>query len=111
MTKQVELKQQLDQLVDELKAYGAEKIVLFGSAARGDADEYSDVDLVIVKPTTLGFVDRLADVVRKCRSPLTADILVYTPEEFQRMQEQENPFIECVLKEGKVLYEKSQTAG
>ena len=34
------------------------------------------------------------------------DVLVYTPEEFQRMIEWENPFIENVLKEGKIVYEK-----
>lgn len=102
-----DLTRQLDQLVEELKAYGAEKIILFGSTARGDTDEHSDVDLVVIKPTTMGFVERLGDVVKKCRSPLNADIIVYTPDEFQRMQEMENPFIETVLKDGKILYEKS----
>ena len=111
MTIPAELKQQLDELVEELKAYGAEKIILFGSAARGEMDAYSDMDLVVVKPTTMGFVERLGDVVRKCRSVLNADIIVYTPEEFQRMQEMENPFIEGVLRDGKVLYEKAQAAG
>ena len=105
------LRQQLDQLVEELKRYGAEKIILFGSMARGDADHYSDVDLVVVKPTTMNFVDRLADVVRQCPTPLDADIIVYTPEEFQRMQDAENPFIEGVLKDGKSLYEKAAAAG
>jgi predicted nucleotidyltransferase len=103
----IRLKQQLDQLVEELKAYGAEKIILFGSAARGDADASSDVDLVIIKPTTMSFVERLGDVVRQCPSDLIADILVYTPEEFQRMQETQSPFIETVLRDGKTLYEKS----
>ena len=102
-----ELKQQLDQLVRELKDYGAQKIILFGSAARGDVDEHSDLDLVVVKPTTMGFVERLGDVVRQCPSALCADILVYTPEEFQRMQDCENPFIEVVLKDGRSLYEKT----
>lgn len=97
----------LDQLVEELKAYGAQRIILFGSAARGDADAYSDVDLVVVKPTTMSFVERLGDVVRTCRSRLCADIIVYTPEEFQRMREAGSPFLEDVLKDGRVLYETS----
>jgi len=111
MNNSSELQQQLDQLVNELRQYGAEKIILFGSVARGDADHYSDVDLVIVKPTTMNFVDRLADVVRQCPTPLNADIIVYTPEEFQRMQDADNPFLECVLKDGKSLYEKATAAG
>ena len=110
MTMPIELKQELESVVGELKRYGAEHIILFGSAARGDADDYSDLDLVVVKPSTMNFVDRLADVVRRCPSALHADIIVYTPEEFQRMQETENPFLDCVLKEGKVLYEKTPAA-
>jgi len=35
------------------------------------------------------------------------DILVYTPDEFQKMVSEGNPFLEHVLKEGKVIYEKS----
>lgn len=37
----------------------------------------------------------------------TIDILVYTPDEFQKMVSEGNPFLEHVLKEGKVIYEKS----
>ncbi len=105
----------LDPLIEELKSYGAERIILFGSLARGDADADSDADLVVVKRTTMNFVDRLADIVRKCPSTLKAtcnvDIIVYTPEEFHRMQEAENPFLEDVLRDGKLLYEKAQAAG
>jgi predicted nucleotidyltransferase len=110
MNPSAELAQQLDRLVGELQRYGAERVILFGSAARGDADAYSDLDLVVVKPTPMNFVDRLADVVRKCPSAVCADVIVYTPEEFQRMQEVDNPFIEQVLSEGKVVYEKAKTA-
>ena len=108
MSRLDELTQQLDRLVVELKRYGAEKVILFGSAARGDVDAYSDLDLVVVKPTTMSFVERLADVVRQCPQAICADVIVYTPEEFQRMQEADNPFIEQVLSEGKMVYEKAQ---
>ena len=108
-SKLAELTQQCGRLVDELKRYGAERIILFGSAASGDVDEYSDLDIVVVKPTTMGFVDRLADVVRKCPNALCADVIIYTPEEFKNMQESENPFLEHVISEGKLLYEKTKT--
>ena len=39
----------IDRVVSGLMAYAPEKIILFGSAASGDADEYSDLDLIIVK--------------------------------------------------------------
>jgi len=111
MNRPEELTQQLDRVVAELKRYGAEKIILFGSAARGDMDAYSDLDLVVVKPTTMGFVERLGDVVRRCPSAIGADVIVYTPEELARMREAENPFMEQVLKEGKTVYEKATPAG
>ena len=41
----------VDQIVKDLIPYDVERIILFGSAARGDTDEYSDVDLVIIKKT------------------------------------------------------------
>lgn len=104
-TKISELTQQCERLVEELKRYGAERVILFGSVARGEADEHSDLDVVVVKATDMGFVDRLSDVVRRCPSAGGADILVYTPGEFQQMQQSGNPFLDCVLRDGKVLYE------
>ena len=105
----------LGQLIDELKGYGAEKIILFGSVARGEADAFSDVDLVVIKPTRMNFVDRLADVVYQCptmvRANFNVDILVYTPEEFHRMQAAQNPFLAGVTRDGKTLYEKAETTG
>lgn len=45
-----------------LREYGpVERIILFGSEARGDADEASDIDLIIVKRTKKPFVQRLVE--------------------------------------------------
>lgn len=95
-------------LVEDLKRFDPEKIILFGSAARGDADEYSDLDVAIIKRTTASFVARSVEAVKLLRRGIgPVDLFVYTPEEFSRMKENENPFIESVLKEGAVLYEKA----
>lgn len=102
------LQQRIQWLLDDLKGYQPEKIILFGSAARGDTDEYSDLDVVIIKRTDERFVQRGIDAARLIRANVGAiDLLVYTPEEFERMRDDENPFIERVLTEGKVLYEKA----
>ena len=37
----------LGELVAVLKSYDPERIILFGSRARGEADEYSDYDLIV----------------------------------------------------------------
>ncbi len=41
----------LERLVDLLKKYEPEKIILFGSRARGDADAFSDYDVLLIKRT------------------------------------------------------------
>ena len=43
------LQQRVKWLMEDLKAYQPEKVILFGSAARGDVDSYSDLDVVIIK--------------------------------------------------------------
>jgi predicted nucleotidyltransferase len=88
-----------------LTGYGpVEKILLFGSAARGEQDEESDLDLIIIKRTAERFLDRLLAVPVL---PVPADVFVYTPEEFAAMQENENPFILAALEDAVVLYPTS----
>ncbi len=92
------------ELVEAIKKHdNVEKIILFGSLARGDADKYSDIDIVVIQKTDKRFIDRLLEFVNL---PVSCDILVYTPEEFQNMLEQGNYFIKKVVSEGKILYEK-----
>ena len=89
-----------------LDQYGPlEKIILFGSYARGDTDEYSDLDLILVKKTAKRFVERLLEVPLL---PVHADVFVYTPEEFERMQENENPFLLSALESAKIIYERKE---
>ena len=92
-------------------AYEPEKVILFGSMARGDADEYSDIDLIVIKKTDTPFIQRLVEVVAFTSPYIAVDILVYTPEEIKAMMEEENPFIQRALREGKVLYEKTSGDG
>ena len=99
--------EKLKAVLERLKEYQPEKIILFGSYARDEADEYSDLDFVVVKKTAKRFLERLKEVAKLIDNDLgNVDVFVYTPEEFERMIEWENPFIERVLKEGRVLYEK-----
>ncbi len=92
-------------------AYNPEKIILFGSAARGDTDEYSDIDLIVVKETDQRFVQRLVDVTSFLPLDLSIDVFVYTPQELQTMIQAGNPFIEQALKDGIVLYETASGDG
>jgi predicted nucleotidyltransferase len=96
----------LDEVVRRIvEGYGpVERILLFGSAARGEQDAYSDLDLIIIKQTSERFLRRLLAVPEL---PVEADVFVYTPEEFQRMLENENPFLMSALKDAIVIYPRS----
>jgi len=97
----------IKRVVECIKRYDPEKIIIFGSYVRGEADEYSDLDFVVIKKTKRRFIKRLIEVARLIDNDLgKVDIFVYTPQEFKRMIEEENPFIEQVIKEGRVIYEK-----
>ncbi len=92
-------------IVEVLKPYDPERIILFGSRARGEADELSDYDLIVIKQTRRPFLDRLQDIVPyRLQLQRAADILVYTPEEFDRMGEVGLGWV--VQQEGITLYER-----
>lgn len=96
----------LDKIVQLLKGYDPEQIILFGSRARGEADQYSDYDLVVIKRTDRPFLERLKDMVPYLVAfDRPAEILVYTPEEFEQMGETGLGWV--IHKEGVVLYERS----
>lgn len=94
----------LKRLIELLKSYNPERIILFGSRARGEADEYSDYDIIVIKQTEKPFMERLKDMIPYlAQFESTAEILVYTPEEFEKMKEFGLGFI--AQKEGIILYE------
>lgn len=99
------LSDKLNIIVNDLRKYDPEKIILFGSAARGDVDEHSDIDIVVVKETDKSFVKRLRDVALLCRLDEPIDILVYTPAEIEKMNNS-SFFIKNILADGKVIYER-----
>ncbi len=99
----------LKRAIECIKKYDPEKIILFGSYARGEIDEYSDMDFVVIKKTDKRFLERLIEVTKLIDSDLgRVDVFVYTPEEFEDMIKTANPFILQVLKEGKVVYESEK---
>jgi len=107
-SRQALLQRELDYFVKRiLKNYGPEKILLFGSFAKGDAGPVSDLDVVILKETDRNFWDRLKDVSKFCSRKVGMDVLVYTPAEFDKLLKERRFFREEIKKKGKVLYEKA----
>ena len=93
------------QLLDALQVYQPERVYVFGSWARGEADELSDLDIVVIKRTTVPFFERLREVSRLLPAETGAvDILVYTPEEFAVMLQEGNAFAAMIAEEARLLY-------
>ncbi|MEM2902716.1 MAG: nucleotidyltransferase domain-containing protein [Candidatus Bathyarchaeia archaeon] len=98
-----------ERVVECLKRYKPEKIIVFGSYARAEVDEYSDLDFVVIKKTNKRFMERLIEVAKLIDNDLgKVDVFVYTPREFQEMVEGGNPFIEEVSKDGRIVYEEKE---
>jgi predicted nucleotidyltransferase len=102
MINEKELEEELSRIMKKLKGDDSiKKVLLFGSLARRNLHETSDIDLIVVKNTDKKFLDRLDEFYLDASEPL--DILVYTPAEFEEMKER--PFIRKALKEGRILHE------
>ncbi len=87
------------------EAIDAEQVVLFGSYARGDANETSDVDLMIVAESELPRFKRSRELYKLLRPyPFPMDLVVYTPEEVARGEKSPVSFVSTVLREGKPVY-------
>lgn len=98
------LEAELARMLEVLKQTDAERVILFGSMACGRVHRGSDLDLIIVAPSSEPFVRR-ADKYYEALSPRVAlDLLVYTPEEFARLRHT-NPFVARAVREGRVLLE------
>lgn len=87
-----------------------EQVILFGSHARGDTSDSSDVDLVVVVSEPFGENrDRGAEAVRIWRAlanfEVPKDILVYSRDEVEYWRDSLNHVLARALREGEVLYE------
>lgn len=97
----------IKQVIEKLKSYGPERVILFGSYAWGTPDAGSDLDLFIVKKSKKRRLDRMYDVDKLLYPrPMAIDALVYTPQEVARRLKMGDTFIKLIMEEGKVIYER-----
>lgn len=86
-----------------------EKIILFGSQARGTADDRSDVDILVVCSFEGKRRHLMLEMDRALRGlGLARDIMILTPEEFELDCHIPGTIARPAWKEGKVLYESTQ---
>ncbi len=85
-----------------------EKIILFGSRARGEATPESDVDMLVIAETGVPRYKRAIPIYRLLGDFRTGiDILVYTPEEIKEWSSVPEALVTRAHREGEILYERS----
>ncbi|MFQ6049396.1 MAG: nucleotidyltransferase domain-containing protein [Phycisphaerae bacterium] len=84
------------------------RVIMFGSAARGEARTSSDLDLIVVMQTDAPFLKRWREVWQLARPQVPTDLLVYTPAEFEQLL-QTRAFVRSAVREGTVLYDAETT--
>lgn len=95
----------LENIINRLRGMPeVEKVILFGSYNTGRRDLFTDLDILVVMDTEQDFIHRTAELYSQIQADVDLDLLVYTPEEFERNQG--NRFLRHVLATGKVVYEK-----
>ena len=82
------------------------RVILFGSYGRGDADEGSDLDLMVILPNV---PDKYEEIIRLHKAVgdvgVGVDMLVYSEAEYQRRSQVPGTVLYWARKEGRRLYE------
>jgi len=106
----------IDNLVSQLKPSDPYKIILFGSYANGNQNEYSDIDLMVIldnnhiSKTHQERLDKkifVRNLVLDINRKIPLDILVYSKEELNIVKKHGNYFIDEIERTGKIIYEKA----
>lgn len=109
-TAEGELQSILQEIVRRLCAnLDLQRLIVFGSRASAAVDEESDLDLLIIAPSSNRPLERrsmvrrlLADFDRR----LGLDILFYTPEEAEMLADEPASFLHSIMKSGLMVYDQ-----
>ena len=90
---------ELQRITEVLVAFGAERVILFGSRAKGEATRESDADLLVVidGPPDEPWGARHTRLLRAVAPRIRIDLVAYTPDEFRTLMRTREFVREAVL--------------
>jgi predicted nucleotidyltransferase len=103
-------KNRLERIIEQMvlrivERFDPERIILFGSAARGDAGPDSDVDLLVVMPVEGSRREKAVEIgVAVNDIPVPKDIVVTTPEDFEWRKKIAGTIERPAVRDGRLVY-------
>lgn len=106
----------IDRIVGSISSLNPDRIILFGSHARGDASLESDIDILVVTgddfmPQTFSekssVYQRISSLITDVERVAPVDLIVHTRPMYRRFLELGSMFSKKIASEGIVLYEKN----
>lgn len=87
--------------------FDIEKIILFGSQARGTANNKSDVDLLLIGDVKYDRYKMMTDVLRSLgKMEYAFDVVILSSDEFEEHKYMPGTVARYAFKEGKIIYER-----
>ncbi len=85
--------------------YNPQAIIVFGSVAKGNSTENSDLDIAIIMDSDLTEHERNVEV-RVCIGSIgiAMDLLVFTPEEIEAEKNDESSIVSEIMRTGEIVY-------
>ena len=104
MLKPSEIDAVVHQIVQRIQP---QRIIIFGSYAKGTATSKSDLDIFVIKETDLPMAYRVDDLRPfLCQLLIPVDVHIYTQEEVDEFGKEQFSFVDSVLKSGKTVFKK-----
>ncbi len=98
-----EIQEFCDRLVKE---FNPDKVILFGSYARGEQREWSDVDIMVVMPFEGRSFDKELEMIDRLNAPSYCDLRAIQPALLEKRYREFDSVANDVIRNGKVLYDR-----
>ena len=103
--REVRLRRELGEILTRIVDPDTERVILFGSTARGTVGSTSDLDLLVVRRDNRPPAARMDEMYCRARSRIALDLLVYTAEELESARATSS-FLREALRNARVVYER-----